>query len=145
MLMLDSGTLLLFWMKANMKNEEMLIELLGNKYSRAILSLTSRMECSAMLLCRELEIPLATVYRKLKLLEDNGLIKHVKTIIHLSGNEEKYYRCAIHDVKVSFHKGMLSVKFDKDDGSDKIVRLWKRLVQTDNMSTFRTGTASYNE
>ncbi len=112
-----------------MKKEEMLIELLGDKYSRAILSLTSSMECSALLLCRELGIPLATVYRKLKLLEDTGLIKHVKTIIHLSGNEEKYYRCVIQEVKVNFHKGILSVNLKMEDCNDKIVRLWKRLAQ----------------
>ncbi len=113
-----------------MKKEEMLIELLGDKYSRAILSMTSSMECSALLLCTELGIPLATVYRKLKLLEDSGLIKHVKTIIHLSGNEEKYYRCVIREVKVNFHKGMLSVSLKMEDCNDKIVRLWKRLAKT---------------
>ncbi len=110
-----------------MKKEEILIELLGDKYSRAILSMTSRMECSALQLCTELGIPLATVYRKLKLLEDSGLIKHVKTIIHLSGNEEKYYRCLVHEVKVNFHKGMLSVNLKMEDCNDKIVRLWKRI------------------
>jgi predicted transcriptional regulator len=112
-----------------MKKEEMLIELLGDKYSRAILSMTSSMECSALLLCTELGIPLATVYRKLKLLEDSGLIKHVKTIIHLSGNEEKYYRCVVHEVKVNFHKGMLSVSLKMEDCNDKIIRLWKRLAK----------------
>ncbi|MCX9012927.1 MAG: helix-turn-helix domain-containing protein [Candidatus Methanoperedens sp.] len=102
-------------MISKLKNEEMLIEFLGDKYSRLILSLTSGMECSASLLCRELGIPLATVYRKLKLLEDIGLIKHVKTVINLSGNEEKYYRCAIRDINVSFHKGMFSVNLDMED------------------------------
>ncbi len=109
-----------------MKDKEMLIELLGNKYSREILSQTSNMECSALQLCRELGIPLATVYRKLKLLEDTGLIKHVKTIIHLSGNEEKYYRCAINEVKMSFNKGMLSISLNMEEYNNKIVRLWKR-------------------
>ncbi|VVB86480.1 Helix-turn-helix domain protein [uncultured archaeon] len=114
-----------------MKKEELFIELLGNKYCRGILSLTSTMECSAFQLCHELGIPLATVYRKLKLLEDTGLVKHVKTIIHLSGNEEKYYRCAIHEVKVSFRKGMLSVNLSMEECNDQIVRLWKRMSQPD--------------
>jgi len=113
-----------------MKKEEMFIELLGDKYSREILSRTSSMECSALLLSKELGIPLATVYRKLKFLEDAGLIKHVKTIIQLSGNEEKYYRCVIHEVKVNFHKGILSVNLTMVDYNDKIVRLWKRLTQS---------------
>ncbi len=118
-------------MNSKKNNEEMLIELLGNKYTRAILSLTSSMECSALQLCRELNIPLATVYRKLRLLEDTGLIKHVKTIIHLSGNEEKYYRCAIQDVKMSFHKGILSVSMNMEECNDRIVRLWKRINPTE--------------
>lgn len=109
-----------------MKNEEMLIEFLGNKSSRAILSLTSRMECSALQLCLELGIPLTTVYRKLKVLEDTGLIKHVKTIINISGNEEKYYRCLINTVTVNFNRGMLDVSLQMRDYNDKIVRLWKR-------------------
>ncbi len=113
------------------KNEEIFIELLGNKYTRAILSLTSNMECSALQLCRELNIPLATVYRKLRVLENTGLIKHVKTIIHLSGNEEKYYRCAVQDVKLSFNKGILSVNMNMDECNDKIVRLWSRISPTE--------------
>ncbi len=110
-----------------MKKEEILIDLLGDKYSRAILSMTSGMECSALQLYKELGIPLATVYRKLKLLEDSGLIKHVKTIIHLSGNEEKYYRCAVHEAKVNFYKGTLSVNLNMENCNDKTVRLWKRI------------------
>ena len=114
-----------------MKNEEMLIELLGNKSSRAILSLTSRMECSALQLCLELGIPLTTVYRKLKVLEETGLIKHVKTIINLSGNEEKFYRCSINAVTVNFNRGMFDVSFQMEDYDDKIVRLWKRFAVPD--------------
>jgi predicted transcriptional regulator len=109
-----------------MKNEEVLIEILGNKSSRAILSLTSRMECSAIQLCHELGIPLTTVDRKIKILEDTGFIKHVKTIINLSGNEEKYYHCMIDAVTVNFNKGMLSVSMHMKDCNDEIIRLWKR-------------------
>lgn len=119
-----------------MKEDETLIELLGNRYSRAILSLTSSVECSALQLCHDLGIPLATVYRKLKLLEDAGLVKHVKTIIHLSGNEEKYYRCLIDEAKVSFHEGEFSVNLKRQDYNGKIVRLWKRLAKTDPESFF---------
>ena len=114
-----------------MKNEEVLIEVLGNKSSRAILSLTSRMECSAIQLCHELGIPLTTVYRKLRVLEDTGFIKHVKTIINLSGNEEKYYRCAIDGVTVNFNKGMLSVSMHMEECNDGIVRLWQRFARAE--------------
>jgi predicted transcriptional regulator len=111
-----------------MRDEENLIDLLGNKYTRGILSLTSGMEYSAFQLCKELGIPLATVYRKLKLLEQTGMVKHVKTIINLSGNEEKYYRCVIEEVKVTFNMDMLSVNLQMEECDDKIVRIWRRFT-----------------
>ena len=111
-----------------MSDEEQLFELLANKYARPILSLTSRKECCASQLSQELDIPLATVYRKLKLMENTGLVKHVKSIINLSGNEEKYYRCAIREATVHIHDGIFSVDFKREDHSDKIIRLWKRLA-----------------
>ncbi len=107
--------------------EETLIDLLANKYTRAILSLTSKGEWSALQLCHELGIPIATVYRNLRVLENNGLVKNVKTIIHLSGNEEKYYRCTFHEVKMSFHRGLFSVSMTMEDYNEKAVRLWERL------------------
>ncbi len=114
-----------------MSNEELFFELLANEYSRKILSLTFIKECSASLLNQELGIPLATVYRKVKLLEDAGLIQHVKTIINLQGNEEKYYRCAIREAIVHVNGDGLSVDLKKEDHSDKIIRLWKRLAHPD--------------
>ncbi len=107
--------------------EETLVDLLANKYTRAILSLTSKGEWSALQLCRELGIPIATVYRNLRILENNGLVKNVKTIIHMSGNEEKYYRCAFQEVKMSFHKGMFSVSLTMEEYNERAVRLWERL------------------
>ncbi len=109
-------------------DEEMVFELLANKYSRMILSLTSIKECSASQLSQELDIPPATVYRKLKFMENSGLLRHVKTIINLSGNEEKYYRCAIREATVHINNGIISLDFKKEDQSDKIIRLWKRLA-----------------
>ncbi|HEY6585645.1 MAG TPA: helix-turn-helix domain-containing protein [Candidatus Methanoperedens sp.] len=115
--------------------DEMFFELLANKYSQTILSLTSKKECSASQLSQELDIPLATVYRKLKLMENTGLVKHVKSIINLSGNEEKYYRCAIREATVHIHDGIFSVDFKREDHSDKIIRLWKRLAHANDEIT----------
>ena len=105
-----------------------IIELLANKHSREIVSLTSTKECSAIQLSQELDIPLATVYRNLKLLEADGLIQHVKTIINLQGNEERFFRCVITDIMVHINNGVISIDVKKDERSYKIIRLWKRLV-----------------
>ncbi len=114
-------------MTINTNRDEQIFEILANKYSRIILSLTSTKECSASQLSEELGIPLPTVYRKLRLLESNGLIHHVKTIINLFGNEEKYFRCAFHEANVYLENGLFTVDLKKEDSSDKIIRLWKRL------------------
>lgn len=111
------------------KNEEAFIELLADKYSRKIMSLTTKKECSPLELSQELDIPLATVYRRLKLLQDSMLIQNVKSIINLSGNEEKYYRCVLREATVHFSDGELSVNLRKESYSDKVVRLWKRLAR----------------
>ncbi len=108
-----------------------LIELFADKNSRQVLSLTSSKEYSAIQLSNELGISLATTYRKIKLLEEAGLIKHVKTIINLSGNEEKFYRCAIREATVRFQNGVFSFDIRKEDYGEKIVRLWKRLAHPD--------------
>ena len=115
-------------MKPDPGNEELIFELLANKYSRTILSMASIKECSAIQLSQELGIPLATVYRKLKLMESTGLLHHVKTIINLSGNEEKFYRCAVHEVTIHLENGIFTMDIKKEDQSDKIIRLWKRLA-----------------
>jgi len=113
-------------------DEDTVFELLADKHSRMILSLASIKEFSASQLSQELVIPLATVYRKLKLMESAGLLKHVKTVINLSGNEEKYYRCAIREATVHIHDGIFSVDFKKEDHSEKIIRLWKRLAHAND-------------
>jgi len=79
-------------------------------------------------LSQELGIPPETVYRKLKFMENSDLVRHVKTIINLSGNEERYYRCAIREATVHINNGIISLDIKKEEQSDKIIRLWKRLA-----------------
>lgn len=112
-------------------NEYLLIALMADKYSRAILSISTDTEFSADRLIHELGIPKSTVYRKLKLLEDAGLVKHVKTVINLSGNEEKYYRCLLHKATVNLNGGKLSVDLNlENESGDKIVTIWQRLAHS---------------
>ncbi len=113
-------------------DEDAIIEYLADKCTRKILGLTKKKEYSAIELSDELNTSISTVYRKLKLLEQAGLIRHVKTVINLTGNEEKYYRCIIREVKVLFKGDELSVSLEKEDYSDKYVRFWKRLAHSNS-------------
>ena len=109
------------------KKIDELVEVLADRFSRDILVLTRNKEYSALQISRELDIPLATVYRKLKRMQDAGLIQHVKTIIGLQGNEERFYRAAVNGVTLNFNGDGVSVEVMTVDYPEKFVRLWKRL------------------
>ncbi len=109
-----------------------IIECLADEQSRKILGMTSKKEYSAIELSDLLNTSISTMYRKIKLLVESGLIQHVKTVINLRGNEEKSYRCVIREVKVSFKCDELSVSLEKEDYSDKYIRFWKRLAHSNS-------------
>lgn len=113
--------------KTNNKNE--FIKLFAEESLRTIMSITSKEEYSALQISRELNIPLTTVYRKVKILENASLIQHIKTVIDLSGNEEKYYRCTIREATIKFCNGEFSIHIEKLDYKDKFSRLWKKLAK----------------
>lgn len=105
--------------KAN--SEDRIVESLSDKCSRDILGLTSKKEYSALELSNELNIPLSTIYRKLKLLEGSGLIQHVKTIINPAVNEEKYYRCEIREAAVSFTLRSMGYDTSNPEGGSYVI------------------------
>lgn len=105
-------------------NDEEIIEILADEYSRRILSATSKEALSALQLSAQLNIPRATVYRKIKSLEETGLLKAVKSVINPRGNEEKFYKSAIKKAVVSFKEGKLTAKLEQVE-MDGFVRLWK--------------------
>ncbi len=117
-------------MVAEKNDKSAIIELLADKCIRAILSLTTKKEYSAIELSGKLNISVSTVYRKLKLLENSELIQHVKTVRDIPGNEEKYYRCVIREAIVSFDGGKFYVSIKKENFSDKVVKFWKRVARS---------------
>jgi len=114
-------------MNSKTNNESGFIELLADECSCAIMVITSRKEYSAVQLSDELDTPISTVYRKLKLLENASLIQPVKILIDHSGNQEKYYRCIVHKAAVEFIKGEVSIKIERLDYNDKLIMLLKKL------------------
>lgn len=108
-------------------NDEKMLNFLSDSYSRGIISSTVKEEHSAQELTTTLNIPPATVYRKLRSLEEAGIIQHVKTVVNSSGNEEKFYRCNVKKFSAIFKNGRLSIELEKKDLSDRIVRLWEIL------------------
>ena len=75
----------------------------------------------------ELEIPPATIYRKLKHLKNAEMIEHVKTVMDCHGNEMKYYRCSVRRVVIEVNNGNVEIYSEKKESDAKITRLWKRI------------------
>jgi predicted transcriptional regulator len=116
-------------MSSKTNNESGFIRLLADECSCAIMALTSKKEYSALQMSHELDTPISTVYRRLKLLENASLIQHVKTLIDHSGNQEKYYRCIVHKATVEFIDGDISIKIERLDYKDNLIMLWKKLAK----------------
>ncbi|MBW6471239.1 MAG: hypothetical protein K0A90_08475, partial [Methanosarcinaceae archaeon] len=92
------------------KNDERaLLKILGAKHMAAILNMSSVKQCSAHMLSDELNIPMGSAYRKLKILEDAKLIYLAQVIVNKSGNEEKYYGCLLDKATINFHDGTFSI------------------------------------
>lgn len=102
---------------------EKILNFLADEYSRKILTSTIKRECSARELALELKIPSATLYRKIKALEEAKLIKNVKSVRTQAGNDENYYRSTVKEISIKFND-KLSVKIVKKDLTDKYIKLW---------------------
>ncbi len=104
-------------------NSEIIIEIISDEYSRKILSATANKELSALQLSAQLDIPQATVYRKVRCLKDAGLLKPIKSVI-IHGNEEIFYRSTIKKAVMIFERGKLTARLELNE-VDSFVRLWK--------------------
>ncbi|GBE53983.1 MAG TPA: ArsR family transcriptional regulator [Euryarchaeota archaeon] len=104
-------------------NSETIIEIISDEYSRKILSATANKELSALQLSVQLDIPQATVYRKVRCLKDVGLLKPIKSVI-IHGNEEIFYRSTIKKAVIIFERGKLTARLELNE-VESFVRLWK--------------------
>jgi len=94
------------------------------------MSLTSRKEYSALNLSEELQIPISTIYRKLKALINANFLQVVKTLVDRAGNQEDYYRCIVNKATVKFSNGEISVNLQRLDYKDEFILLWKKLAES---------------
>jgi predicted transcriptional regulator len=114
-------------MNSKKSDTRVMLEILANENSRAVLQLTSIKEYSADELSIELGIAPATIYRNLNHLKDAGMLQLAKTIVDYHGNEKKYYRCSVRRIIIDISNGKLDINFEKEDNGNKVTRLWKRI------------------
>ena len=112
-----------------MTNDDEILSVLADEYSRMILSILSKNELNAQDISNRLEIPVSTTYRKIKNLENLGLVKKTKVMRTLEGLDESYYKSLVSGIDVKFKDGEISCKIEKFTMDEKIQRLWEKFSE----------------
>ena len=85
--------------------KQRVLAVLSDKYSRKILSATVDEPLSAFEISKDYDIPITTVYRRIKKLVDVGLVAAVKSGRTTDGKRYDLYRSLLLRVDVSFEDG----------------------------------------
>ncbi len=109
-----------------MANDDEIISVLADEYSRKILSILTKKEMTAQQMSDALGIPTSTTYRKIKSLEALELVKKTKIIRTLEGLDESYYMSMVSGIDVKFKDGEIFCKLEKVAMDKKIQRLWEK-------------------
>ena len=112
-----------------MTNDEEMLSILGDEYSRKILAILSKNELNAQDISSRVLIPTSTTYRKIKNLENLGLIKKTKIVRTLEGLDESYYKSMVSGIELKFKDGEISCNIEKFTMDEKIQRLWEKFSE----------------
>ncbi|MGI0046208.1 MAG: helix-turn-helix domain-containing protein [Nitrosotalea sp.] len=112
-----------------MTNDDEILSILADEYSRKILSILTKNEMNAQQISDTLGIPTSTTYRKIKNLEGLELVKKTKVIRTLEGLDESYYKSLVSGIDVKFKDGQVFCKLEKFTMDKKIQRLWEKFSE----------------
>ena len=91
------------------EKKDSLLEILSDKYCRAILESTMYKSKSATEITAESHIPLSTVYRRIQTLHDHNLVK-TSGIITDDGKRLFLYKSKVKGIQSSFNDGKTQVE-----------------------------------
>lgn len=86
-----------------------ILEIMSDKYCRAILEATMDKPKSAMEISAESKIPISTVYRRLQTLHDNKLLG-ISGSISDDGKKYFLYRSKVKAISSSFHGNQVEIE-----------------------------------
>lgn len=101
------------------------LPVIGKKYSAEILVATTEPR-SAQELSDELDIPIATCYRRIDELIDQGLLESHGMEVHDDGREAMVYERSVDNFTVDFG-GSISLSLEDQSGMKKIDNIWRKL------------------
>ncbi len=86
-------------------------------------------EMSASELSEHCNIPLQTVYRLLKQLEDDKLVKIIRMKLDDRGHHYRIFKANISKILVMLDGNGLEVKLIEEDKADRLASMWKSLKE----------------
>ncbi|MEF8779249.1 MAG: helix-turn-helix domain-containing protein [Haloferacaceae archaeon] len=108
-----------------MASEE-LIEVLGNKYNTDILSATTEPK-SAQDLSEELDVPIATCYRRIDELTDAELLELYDRPLSEEHRRVKVYRRNVDQVEIDFREGVSVDVTERTEVKNRLDDVWRTL------------------
>ncbi|QSG07052.1 winged helix-turn-helix domain-containing protein [Halapricum desulfuricans] len=105
-----------------------LLRTLGNKYSAEILDAADEPQ-SAQDLSDELDIPIATCYRRIDELTEHGLLELHDSILSEDRRRIKVYRRNVESVTVDFDQSMAISVEDRSEVTNKLDDAWRTLSE----------------
>ena len=92
-------------------------QLLTEEYSAKILLATMGKPKSAFELSDKLGVPIAACYRKIKILEDSGLIFCVERRLTQAGKRISLYKSNVKNARISFERNKIRANIEMIDGT----------------------------
>jgi len=106
-----------------------LLRTLGNKYSAEILDATDEPK-SAQDLSDELDIPIATCYRRIDELTDHDLLELHDNILSDDRRRIKVYRRNVDAIEVEFEESLLVDVQERSEVTNKLDEAWRTLSES---------------
>ncbi len=101
---------------------------IGDPVSLAILSALSQGEQDGHSLVVETRLPQSSVYRKLRDLEEEGLVYVSRLAITRDGHKVELYRSRLKEIHLEFERGKPKVKVVlREDAADRIHGMWNEV------------------
>ncbi|MFC7132884.1 MULTISPECIES: ArsR/SmtB family transcription factor [Salinibaculum] len=106
-----------------------LLQTLGNKYSAEILDATEEPR-SAQELSDELEIPIATCYRRIDELTEHDLLELHDNILSDDRRRIKVYRRNVEAIRVDFEEDLSVNVEERSEVTNKLDEAWRTLSES---------------
>jgi len=110
-----------------MASEE-IIEVLGNKYNPEILDAASEPK-SAQELSDELDVPIATCYRRINELTEVDLLELHDQPLSEEHRRIKVYRRCVDEVTMDFREGLDIERQQRSDVKNTLDEVWRRMSE----------------